>query len=168
VPQVGASVSLTGTNLLCSRMKRRVHADRAPGTYAVRVEAPGAFPLEKVVNLGAAPASLDFQVAEDKIGEVINILGRARRVAGSRLGPGRRGRRGGDQRVWPHRDEPDAQYDRAVVQRQSPGDHRRHRSHRPGDLRSLGPEHVLVLVNGKRLHQSSLVTSITAARWASI
>src|SRR6185436_7315625 len=27
----------------------------------------------------------------------------------------------------------------------------------PADLRNLGPEHVLVLINGKRLHQSSLI-----------
>src|SRR6185503_10157103 len=27
----------------------------------------------------------------------------------------------------------------------------------PADLRGLGPEHVLVLINGKRLHQSSLI-----------
>ena len=159
VPQVGASVSLTGTNLLVFTDEKGEYTLTAPpGTYSVRVEAPGAFPLEKVVNLGAAPAALDFRVAEDKIGEVINILGS--RTPRSRL----------------ETSVPVDVVDAEVISESghtemnqmlntiAPSFNATHLAITdgtdhidPADLRSLGPEHVLVLVNGKRLHQSSLV-----------
>jgi len=159
VPQVGASVSLVGTSsLVFTDEKGEYTFSVTPGTYSVRVEAPGAFPLEKVVNVGPDPASLDFLVAEDKIGEVINILGS--RTPRSRL----------------ETSVPVDVVDAEVISESghtemnqmlntiAPSFNASHLAITdgtdhidPADLRSLGPEHVLVLVNGKRLHQSSLV-----------
>jgi iron complex outermembrane receptor protein len=158
-PQVGATVSLTGTNLVVfTDEKGEYTVPVTPGTYAVRVEAPGAFPLEKTVVVGPDPATLDFQVAEDKIGEVINILGS--RTPRSRL----------------ETSVPVDVVDAEVIGESGHSELNQmlntiapsfNASHLtitdgtdhidPADLRSLGPEHVLVLVNGKRLHQSSLV-----------
>ncbi len=47
-----------------------------PGPHVVRVEIPGHFPLEKTVIVGPNPASLDFQLVEDKLGaETIVVTG---------------------------------------------------------------------------------------------
>ncbi|MBC7977977.1 MAG: TonB-dependent receptor [Myxococcales bacterium] len=158
-PRPGASVSIVSIGALVFTDERGEYSLAVPpGTYVVRVEAPGAFPLEKTVTVSTSSAVLDFAMAEDRLGEVITIVGS--RTPRSRL-------------------ETSAPVDvitNDVISESShtetnqllnviaPSFNANHGSIAdgtdhidPADLRGLGPEHVLVLVNGKRLHQSSLI-----------
>jgi len=158
-PAAGASVTIAATGaLVFTDEKGEYTLSVQPGTYTVRVEAPGAFPRELTVTVAAEPVALDFHVAEDKIGEVITIIGS--RTPRSRL----------------ETPVPVDIITNDVISESSHSEFNQilntiapsfNASHLaitdgtdhidPADLRGLGPEHVLVLVNGKRLHQSSLV-----------
>ena len=158
-PQPGASVSIAGLGALVFSDERGEYTlSVPPGTHVVRVEAVGSFPLEKTVTVSTSPAALDFAMAEDRLGEVISIVGS--RTPRSRL-------------------ETSAPVDvitsdvivesshtetNQILNVIAPSFNASHGSIAdgtdhidPADLRGLGPEHVLVLINGKRLHQSSLI-----------
>jgi iron complex outermembrane receptor protein len=129
-----------------------------PGEYTVRVEAPGSFPRESPLSVGQAPAVLDFRLAEDQLGEVITIIGS--RTPRSRL----------ETSVPVDVISSDVIIESSetelnqILNTLAPSFNATHLSITdgtdhidPADLRGLGPEHVLVLVNGKRLHQSSII-----------
>lgn len=129
-----------------------------PGEHTVRVEATGYYPLEQTVTVGETPAVLDFQLVEDRLTEVITIVGS--RTPRSRL-----------ETPVPVDvvtndviTESSHTETNQILNTIAPSFNASHQSITdgtdhidPADLRGLGPEHVLVLVNGKRLHQSSLV-----------
>ena len=108
--------------------------------------------------VGATPAVLDFQLAEDRLGEVITIVGS--RTPRSRL-----------ETPVPVDvitndviTESSHTETNQILNTVAPSFNATHLSivdgtdHiDPATLRGLGPEHVLVLVNGRRLHQSALV-----------
>jgi iron complex outermembrane receptor protein len=159
VPQAGASVSIAALGAVTfTDDKGGYTLSVRPGTYVVRVEFPGAFPLEKTVTVDATATALDFQMAEDKLGEVIAIIGS--RTPRSRL----------ETSVPVDVINSDALSESShsemnqILNTVAPSFNASHLSITdgtdhidPADLRGLGPEHVLVLVNGKRLHQSSLI-----------
>jgi iron complex outermembrane receptor protein len=158
-PQAGATVTITATGaVVFTDEKGEYTVSLPPGTYSVRVEMPGHFPVEQSVTVGEGPATLDLQLAEDRLGEVINIVGS--RTPRSRL----------------ETPVPVDVVTNDVIAESShtetnqilnviaPSFNATHLSITdgtdhidPADLRGLGPEHVLVLINGKRLHQSSLI-----------
>jgi iron complex outermembrane receptor protein len=158
-PQVAATVGIAelGVYVLTNENGQYTLPVR-PGTYVVRVEATGHFPLEKTVTVGAAPAVLDFQLAEDRLGEVITIVGS--RTPRSRL-----------ETPVPVDvitndviTESSHTETNQILNTIAPSFNASHLSIAdgtdhidPASLRGLGPEHVLVLVNGRRLHQSALV-----------
>ncbi|HEX7843400.1 MAG TPA: TonB-dependent receptor, partial [Kofleriaceae bacterium] len=158
-PEPGASVSIAALGLLVfADDKGEYTLSVPPGSHVVRVEVPGYLPLEKTVVVGATPAVLDFQVAEDRLGEVITIVGS--RTPRSRL----------ETSVPVDVINSDVLTESSqtetnqILNAIAPSFNASHLTivdgtdHiDPADLRGLGPEHVLVLVNGKRLHQSALV-----------
>ncbi|HWU86256.1 MAG TPA: TonB-dependent receptor [Kofleriaceae bacterium] len=158
-PQAGATVSIAAIGaIVFTDEKGRYTLAVPPGIHVVRVEAVGYVPLEKTVTVVQTPVVLDFQVAEDRLGEVIMIVGS--RTPRSRL-------------------ETSAPVDvitndvitesshtetNQILNTVAPSFNASHLSIQdgtdhidPATLRGLGPEHVLVLVNGRRLHQSGLV-----------
>jgi iron complex outermembrane receptor protein len=158
-PQPGASVSIPALNtIVFTDDKGEYTLVVPPGTHLVRVEVPGSFPLERTVTVGADATTFDFTMAEDRLGEVITIIGS--RTPRSRL----------------ETPVPVDVVTNDVISESSHSETNQilnviapsfNASHLaitdgtdhidPADLRSLGPEHVLVLINGKRLHQSSLI-----------
>jgi len=158
-PQVGASVSIAKIGAyVFTDDKGEYTLSVPPGEYTVRVEAPGYLAVERTVIVGAAPATLDVQVAEDKLGEVITIIGS--RTPRSRLETSVPV----DVITNEEISESTNTEVNQILNTIAPSFNATHLSIDdgtdhidPADLRGLGPEHVLVLVNGKRLHQSSLI-----------
>ncbi len=158
-PQVGASVSIAKIGAyVFTDDKGEYTLSVPPGEYTVRVEAPGYLALERTVIVGAAPATLDFQVAEDKLGEVITIIGS--RTPRSRLETSVPVDVITNEEIS---ESTNTEFNQ-ILNTIAPSFNATHLSINdgtdhidPADLRGLGPEHVLVLVNGKRLHQSSLI-----------
>jgi len=157
-PLVGATVGIPELNLyaITDENGRYVLAV-PPGQHSVRVEAAGQLTTEKPVTVGADPELLDFQLAEDK-GEVIVIVGA--RTPRSKLETSVPV----DIVTSEVLTEAGQTETNQVLNSVAPSFNATHLSINdgtdhidPASLRGLGPEHVLVLVNGKRLHQSSLV-----------
>lgn len=165
-PQVGATVTVSERSASAAPYKTTTFTDDKgeytvsvpAGTYVVRVEAPGAFPQDRTITVAAEPAVVDFQVAEDELGEVITIIGS--RTPRSRL----------ETSVPVDVITSDVIAEAShtemnqILNTIAPSFNATHLAITdgtdhidPADLRGLGPEHVLVLINGKRLHQSSLV-----------
>lgn len=158
-PQAGASVTVPAIGVQGVTDDSGTYTlSVPPGTHVVRVEMPGFHAIERTVTVDAASAAADFQLAVDTAGEVITIIGS--RTPRSRL-------------------ETPVPVDVITSDTISESSHTEfnqilntiapsfNATHLaivdgtdhidPADLRGLGPEHVLVLVNGKRLHQSSLI-----------
>jgi len=158
-PQPGATVSIPKLGVVgLTDEKGEYTLSVPPGEYVVRVELTGHYPLEKPVTVEASAASLDFQLVEDRLTEVITIIGS--RTPRSRL-----------ETPVPVDvvtndviTESSHTETNQILNTIAPSFNATHVSITdgtdhidPADLRGLGPEHVLVLVNGKRLHQSSLI-----------
>jgi iron complex outermembrane receptor protein len=158
-PQAGASVLIAKTGAYAiTDEKGEYTLSVPPGEHVVRVEAPGFRPQEKPVIVGTTPTVLDFEVAEDRAGEVIMIVGQ--RTPRSKL-----------ETPVPVDivtndviTESSHTETNQILNAIAPSFNASHLAivdgtdHiDPADLRGLGPEHVLVLVNGRRLHQSALV-----------
>jgi iron complex outermembrane receptor protein len=158
-PQAGASVTIATIGAYVFTDEKGAYTlSVPPGDHVVRVEAPGYFSLEKPVTVGADPAVLDFQLAEDRIGEVIMIVGS--RTPRSRLETSVPV----DVITSDIITESSHTETNQLLNTIAPSFNATHLSISdgtdhidPADLRGLGPEHVLVLVNGRRLHQSSLI-----------
>jgi iron complex outermembrane receptor protein len=158
-PQAGAGVSITELGAyVFTDAKGQFALAVPPGPHVVRIEAPGYLPVEKTVVVGAEPTSIDVQIDETRMGEVITIIGA--RTARSRLeSPVPVDVIGADTIGEASQSETNQ-----VLNIIAPSFNATHQSITdgtdhidPADLRGLGPEHVLVLINGKRLHQSSLM-----------
>jgi iron complex outermembrane receptor protein len=156
--QPGASVTdLTGGGQAITDDKGEYTLSMSPGTHIVRVEMPGYYAVEKTVTVNGVSAGLDFQLAENA-GEVITIIGS--RTPRSRLEtPVPVDVISNDTITESSQTELNQ-----VLNTIAPSFNATHLAvvdgtdHiDPADLRGLGPERVLVLVNGKRLHQSSLI-----------
>ena len=158
-PQVGASVSIAKIGAyVFTDDKGEYTLSVPPGEYTVRVEAPGYLALERTVIVGTDPAALDLQMAEDKLGEVITIIGS--RTPRSRLETSVPV----DVITNEEISESTSTETNQILNTIAPSFSASHLTivdgtdHiDPAELRGLGPEHVLVLINGKRLHQSALV-----------
>jgi iron complex outermembrane recepter protein len=158
-PQVGASVSIPALGaIVFSDEKGEYTLSVPPGTHLVRIEVPGSFPLEKTVTVGADGTSLDFAMAEDQLGEVITIVGS--RTPRSRLETPVPVDIVSNEVI----NEASHSETNQILNVIAPSFNATHLAITdgtdhidPADLRNLGPEHVLVLINGKRLHQSSLI-----------
>lgn len=158
-PIAGASVTINAIGVYVFTDETGQYALAAPpGEYTVRVEAPGSFPRELPLTVGQTPAVLDFQLTEDQLGEVIQIIGS--RTPRSRL----------ETSVPVDVITSDVIIESSetelnqILNTVAPSFNATHLSITdgtdhidPADLRGLGPEHVLVLINGKRLHQSSII-----------
>jgi iron complex outermembrane receptor protein len=158
-PQPGASVSIPELGALVFTDDKGEYTLPVPsGSHVVRVELQGYATLEQPVTVGTAPAALDFRLTEDKLGEVITIVGA--RTPRSRL----------ETSVPVDIITSDVLAESSQTETNqllnviAPSFSASHLTivdgtdHiDPAELRGLGPEHVLVLVNGKRLHQSALV-----------
>jgi iron complex outermembrane recepter protein len=158
-PIAGASVTINAIGAYVFTDETGQYTLAAPpGEYTVRVEAPGSFPRELPLTVGQSPAVLDFQLAEDQLGEVITIIGS--RTPRSRL----------ETSVPVDVITSDVITESSetelnqILNTVAPSFNATHLSIAdgtdhidPADLRGLGPEHVLVLVNGKRLHQASII-----------
>jgi len=159
VPQVGASVSIAKLGAyVFTDEKGEYTVSVPPGEYTVRVEAPGYLAVDKAVIVGAEPAVLDVQLAESKLGEVITIIGA--RTPRSRLETSVPVDVITNEEISESTNTETNQILNTIAPSFSAShltivDGTDHID--PAELRGLGPEHVLVLVNGKRLHQSALV-----------
>ncbi|HEY0482489.1 MAG TPA: TonB-dependent receptor [Kofleriaceae bacterium] len=158
-PQPGASVSIAELGaFVFTDAKGEYSLLVPPGPHVVRIEAPGYLPVERTVVVAAEPSVLDVQVAEDRQGEVITIIGS--RTPRSRLEtpvPV-------DVITSDVLTEASQSETNQILNAIAPSFNATHLTivdgtdHiDPAELRGLGPEHVLVLVNGKRLHQSALI-----------
>jgi iron complex outermembrane receptor protein len=158
-PQPGASVSVVAIGAISFTDEKGEYTLLVPpGTHVVRVEVPGAFPVEKTVTVTTDPQVLDFRLAADRLGEVITIVGS--RTPRSRLETSAPV----DVLTNDVIEESSHTETNQILNTVAPSFNATHLSITdgtdhidPADLRGLGQEHVLVLVNGKRLHQSSLI-----------
>jgi iron complex outermembrane receptor protein len=157
-PQIGATVGVVELGVFAITDENGNYAlSLPPGTHVVRAEAVGHFPVEQEVTVGEAPAVLDFRLAEDRLGEVITIVGS--RTPRSRLEtPAPVDVITNDVLTESSHTETNQ-----ILNTVAPSYNATHLSITdgtdhidPASLRGLGPEHVLVLVNGRRLHQSAL------------
>ncbi|HEU4728284.1 MAG TPA: TonB-dependent receptor [Kofleriaceae bacterium] len=158
-PQAGATVSVPDTGAVVFTDDRGRYTLSVPaGSHVVRVELQGYAAREQTVSAGASPVALDFRLAEDQLGEVINIVGS--RTPRSKL------ETPVPIDVIPSEtiSESTQTETNQLLNTIAPSFSASHLAivdgtdHiDPAELRGLGPEHVLVLINGKRLHQSSLV-----------
>jgi iron complex outermembrane recepter protein len=156
-PQVGASVSAGAAGGTLTDEQGRYTLPLPPGEYTLHVEASGHTPVDLPVSVGAAAVQLDIPLVADQ-NEVITIVGsRTPRsqlettvpvdiISGETL------------------QEAGQTETNQLLHTVAPSFNATHLSIAdgtdhidPASLRGLGPEHVLVLVNGKRLHQSSLI-----------
>ena len=159
VPLAGASVSIAATGaLVFTDAKGEYSLAVVPGTHTIRVEMPGYAPVEHTVVVGAESAVLDVALIDDARGEVITIVGA--RTPRSRLEtPVPVDVVTSDVITESSHTELNQILNTVApsfnASRLSIADGTDHID--PADLRGLGPEHVLVLINGKRLHQSSLI-----------
>ncbi|HWO24522.1 MAG TPA: TonB-dependent receptor [Kofleriaceae bacterium] len=158
-PLVGATVGVPALGVYELTDERGRYAlVLPPGTHVVRVESPGHRPLEQTAVVGDTPAVLDLKMAEDRLGEVIVVVGS--RTPRSRL----------ETSVPVDVVTNDVLTESShtemnqILNTVAPSFNASHLSISdgtdhidPASLRGLGPEHVLVLVNGRRLHQSALI-----------
>ncbi len=158
-PQPGASVSIAALGIVVFTDENGAYTMAVPpGPHVVRIEAAGYLPVDKTVTVASAPAALDVQLDETGTGEVITIIGS--RTPRSRLEtPVPVDVIGNDVISESGHAEMNQ-----MLSSVAPSFNASHLSITdgtdhidPADLRGLGPEHVLVLINGKRLHQSSLI-----------
>jgi iron complex outermembrane recepter protein len=155
--QIGASVAIDKIGSALTNERGEYTLSVPPGTYVVRVEASGHAALEKTVTVAAAPAVLDFQLVEDQ-SEVIMIVGS--RTPRSQLETSVPVdvitndvlRESGQTETNQLLNTVAPSFNATHLSIADGTDHID-----PASLRGLGPEHVLVLVNGRRLHQSSLI-----------
>jgi iron complex outermembrane receptor protein len=158
-PQPGASVSIAALGIVVFTDENGGYTlSVPPGPHVVRIEAAGYLPVDKAVTVGANPAALDVQVDDQGGGEVITIIGS--RTPRSRLETPVPVDVIGNDVISESGHAEMNQMLNAVA----PSFNASHLAITdgtdhidPADLRGLGPEHVLVLINGKRLHQSSLI-----------
>src|SRR4051812_48762478 len=158
-PQPGASVSVAALGIVVFTDEHGAYTlSVPPGPHVVRIEVAGYLPLDRAVTVGDNPAALDVQVDEQGGGEVITIIGA--RTPRSRLETPVPVDVIGNDVISESGHAELNQMLNAVA----PSFNASHLAITdgtdhidPADLRGLGPEHVLVLVNGKRLHQSSLI-----------
>jgi iron complex outermembrane receptor protein len=158
-PQVGATVGVPALGVYALTDENGKYALAVPpGTHVVRVESPGHRPLEQTVVVGAEPVALDLQVVEDRLGEVIVVVGS--RTPRSRLETSVPV----DVITTDVLTESSHTETNQILNTVAPSFNATHLSISdgtdhidPASLRGLGPEHVLVLVNGRRLHQSALI-----------
>ena len=164
-PQAGAGVSIAALGIYVFTDDKGAYSIAVPpGPHVVRIEAAGYLPVERAVTVaatpaaGAASAALDVQIDDTGRGEVITIIGS--RTPRSRLEtPVPVDVLGNDVISESSHTETNQ-----ILNSIAPSFNASHLSITdgtdhidPADLRGLGPEHVLVLINGKRLHQSSLI-----------
>ncbi|HEX8111243.1 MAG TPA: TonB-dependent receptor, partial [Kofleriaceae bacterium] len=158
-PQPGASVSIAALGIVVFTDENGAYTMSVPpGSHVVRIEVAGYQPVDRTVTVAAAPAALDVQLDETGAGEVITIIGS--RTPRSRLETPVPVDVIGNDVIGESGYTEMNQMLNAVA----PSFNASHLSITdgtdhidPADLRGLGPEHVLVLINGKRLHQSSLI-----------
>ncbi len=158
-PQVAATVGVAALGRYVITNERGEYLLPLPaGTHVVRVEATGYLAAEQTIVVGAEPAVLDFQLAEDRLGEVIMVVGS--RTPRSRL------ETSVPVDVIPADVLAESSHTETnqILNTIAPSFNATHlpvvdgTDHiDPASLRGLGPEHVLVLVNGRRLHQSALI-----------
>lgn len=157
-PQPGATITVLTTGAIAVTGDTGEYTlSVPPGTHTVRVEMPGYYPVEKSVTVDGSGATGDFQLAETA-GEVITIIGS--RTPRSRLETPVPVDVISSEAIT----ESNQTEFNQMLNTMAPSFNATHLAivdgtdHiDPADLRGLGPEHVLVLVNGKRLHQSSLI-----------
>jgi iron complex outermembrane recepter protein len=159
-PQVGAAVTVESAGTVLTNEQGEFSLSLPPGTYLVSVEAFGFVTLEKPLTVDAstaAPISLDFALVESS-NEVITIVGS--RTPRSQL-----------ETTVPVDiitadviAESSHTETNQLLNAIAPSFNATHLAIAdgtdhidPASLRGLGPEHVLVLINGRRLHQSTLV-----------
>ncbi len=160
-PQVGATVTVDASEAATLTDEQgRYTLSLPPGTHVVRVRAVGQVDAaQNVVVQAGAPATLDFQTAADpRLSEVIVVVGsRTPRTQLETSVP---------VDVITSEAIGEASYTETnqMLNTLAPSFNATHLSvvdgtdHiDPASLRGLGPEHVLVLVNGKRRQQSALV-----------
>jgi len=158
-PQAGASVTIAALGAYVFSDAKGEYTLTVPaGTHVVRVEMPGYFALEKPAVVGDTGAVLDFEIAEDRLGEVITIVGS--RTPRSRLETSAPVDVIGSDVIA----EASQSETNQILNTIAPSYNATHLTivdgtdHiDPAELRGLGPDHVLVLINGKRLHQSALI-----------
>jgi iron complex outermembrane receptor protein len=158
-PQPGASVSIAELGIVVFTDENGAYSIPVPpGPHVVRIEAAGYAPVDRTVTVAATPAALDVQIDDRGAGEVITIIGS--RTPRSRLEtPVPVDVIGNDVITESGHIEMNQ-----MLNAVAPSFNASHLAITdgtdhidPADLRGLGPEHVLVLINGKRLHQSSLI-----------
>jgi iron complex outermembrane receptor protein len=158
-PQPGVSVSVAALGIVVFTDENGAYSIALPpGPHVVRIEAAGYLPVDRTVTVESTPTTLDVQVDEKGGGEVITIIGS--RTPRSRLEtPVPVDVIGNDVITESGHTEMNQ-----MLNSVAPSFNASHLAITdgtdhidPADLRGLGPEHVLVLVNGKRLHQSSLI-----------
>ena len=158
-PQAGASVSIAALGIVVFTDENGAYTMPVPpGPHVVRIEVAGYLPVDRSVTVAATPAALDVQIDERGGSEVITIIGS--RTPRSRLEtPVPVDVIGNDVISESGHTEMNQ-----MLNTVAPSFNASHLSITdgtdhidPADLRGLGPEHVLVLINGKRLHQSSLI-----------
>jgi iron complex outermembrane recepter protein len=154
--QVGASVTVDDGAAVLTDEKGEYTIAVPPGTHTVRVEVFGHTAMEQTVTVAAGPAVLDFQLVENN--EVIMIVGS--RTPRSQLETSVPV----DIITNDVLTESSHTETNQILNTIAPSFNATHLAIAdgtdhidPATLRGLGPEHVLVLVNGKRLHQSSLI-----------
>src|SRR5215468_3577450 len=157
-PQPGASVSVAALGIVVFTDENGAYSlTLPPGPHVVRIEVAGYLPVDRTVTVEPNAAALDVQVDEKGSSEVITIIGS--RTPRSRLEtPVPVDVIGNDVITESGYTEMNQ-----ILNTIAPSFNASHLSITdgtdhidPADLRGLGPEHVLVLINGKRLHQSSL------------
>jgi iron complex outermembrane receptor protein len=156
-PQPGASVSIAALGIVVFTDENGAFSlPVPPGPHVVRIEAAGYLPVDRTVT--ETSAALDVQIDDKGSGEVITIIGS--RTPRSRLETPVPVDVIGNDVISESGHTEMSQMLNAVA----PSFNASHLAVTdgtdhidPADLRGLGPEHVLVLINGKRLHQSSLI-----------
>jgi iron complex outermembrane receptor protein len=158
-PQPGVSVSVAALGIVVFTDENGAYSIALPpGPHVVRIEAAGYLPVDRTVTVESTPTTLDVQVDEKGGGEVITIIGS--RTPRSRLETPVPVDVIGNDVI----NESGHTEMNQMLNSVAPSFNASHLAITdgtdhidPADLRGLGPEHVLVLVNGKRLHQSSLI-----------
>jgi iron complex outermembrane receptor protein len=158
-PQPGASVSIAALGIVVFTDENGAYTMTVPpGPHVIRIEAAGYLAVDRTVTVADTPAALDVQVDETGSGEVITIIGS--RTPRSRLETPVPVDVIGNDVI----SEAGPTEMNQILNAVAPSFNASHLAVTdgtdhidPADLRGLGPEHVLVLINGKRLHQSSLI-----------
>jgi iron complex outermembrane recepter protein len=160
-PLAGAEVSVAGTDAraVADAQGRYTLTRVPPGTHTVEAVLVGYLAQSTEVRVGDAPVSLDFRLADDPaFSEVIVIVGsRTERTALQTPVPvdvisSDVLRQGGQQQTNQALASVAPSYQ---ANHQTVADGSDHVN--PASMRGLGPDQVLVLINGKRRHNSALI-----------